>query len=73
MNREKGTEIIVDWEDDTSVKMSAAQLYDLIFEGNNQWMISANGTIFTYEFEAIIPGLLKRWYADRQEMQQKND
>ena len=71
MNREKGTEIIVDWEDDTSVKMSAAQLYDLIFEGNNQWMISANGTIFTYEFEAIIPGLLKRWYAERQEMQQK--
>ena len=71
MNKEKGTEIIVDWEDKTSVRMSAAQLYDIIFEGNNKWMLSANGTIFTYEYEAIIPGLLKRWYAERQEMQQK--
>ena len=51
--------------------MSAAQLNDVIFEGNNKWMLSANGTIFTYEYEAIIPGLLKRWYAERQEMQRK--
>ena len=71
MKKEKGTEIIVDWEDKTSVRMSAAQLYDIIFEGNNKWMLSANGTIFTYEYEAIIPGLLKRWYAERQEMQRK--
>ena len=71
MAKEKGTEIIVDWQDGTSVKMSAAQMYDLVFESNNQWMLSANGTIFTYEFEAIIPGLLKRWYAERKEMQRK--
>ena len=51
--------------------MSAAQLYELIFDGNNKWMLSANGTIFTYEYEAIIPGLLKRWYAERKEMQKK--
>jgi len=71
MKQDKATEIIVDWEDGTSVKMSAAQLYDVIFDGNNQWMLSANGTIFTYEYEAIIPGLLKRWYAERKEMQKK--
>src|SRR6056300_1730177 len=71
MNQEKGTEIIVDWEDKTSVRMSAAQLYEIVFDGNNKWMLSANGTIFTYEYEAIIPGLLKRWYAERQEMQKK--
>ena len=71
MNQEKGTEIIVDWADNTSVRMSAAQLYDVIFDGKNKWMLSANGTIFTYEFEAIIPGLLKRWYAERTEMQRK--
>jgi DNA polymerase elongation subunit (family B) len=34
-------------------------------------MLSANGTIFTHEFEGIIPGLLKRWYAERKEMQAK--
>ena len=71
MNQEKGTEIIVDWEDKTSVRMSAAQLYEIIFDGNNKWMLSANGTIFTYEHEGIIPGLLKRWYAERKEMQRK--
>ena len=46
MNKEKGTEIIVDWEDKTRVRMSAAQLYEIIFDGNNKWMLSANGTIF---------------------------
>ena len=55
MNKERGTELIVDWSDGTSVRMSAAQLYDVVFDGNNKWMLSANGTIFTYEFEAIIP------------------
>ena len=71
MKQDKATEIIIDWADGTSVKMSAAQLYDIIFDGKNKWMLSANGTIFTYEFEAIIPGVLKRWYAERQEMQRK--
>jgi hypothetical protein len=71
MNKDKGTELIIDWEDGTSVRMSAAQLYDLVFDGNRQWMISANGTIFTYEFEGVIPGLLKRWYAERKDMQKR--
>ena len=71
MKQDRATEIVVDWADGTSVKMSAAQLYEIVFDGNNQWMLSANGTIFTYEFEGIIPGLLKRWYAERQEMQRK--
>jgi DNA polymerase elongation subunit (family B) len=43
----------------------------LIYESNQPWMLSANGTIFTYEKEGIIPGLLKRWYAERKEMQAK--
>ena len=34
-------------------------------------MLSANGTIFTYEKEGVIPGLLKRWYKERKEMQAK--
>ena len=71
MKKDKATEVVIDWADETSVKMSAAQLYEIIFDGNNQWMLSANGTIFTYEFEGVIPGLLKRWYAERQEMQRK--
>ena len=71
MNKEVGREITIDWENGGSDTLSAAQVYDLIFENNQPWMISANGTIFTYKTEGIIPGLLKRWYAERKEMQAK--
>jgi DNA polymerase elongation subunit (family B) len=43
----------------------------MIFDSNQPWILSANGTIFTYEKEAVIPGLLKRWYAERKDMQKK--
>jgi DNA polymerase elongation subunit (family B) len=71
MSREVGREITIDWEGGGSDTLSGAQVYDLIFESNQPWMVSANGTIFTYENEGIIPGLLKRWYAERKEMQAK--
>jgi DNA polymerase elongation subunit (family B) len=71
MNKEIGTEITIDWEDNTSDILSAAQVYQLIFDSNQPFMLSSNGTIFTYEKEGIIPGLLKRWYAERKEMQAK--
>jgi hypothetical protein len=71
MNQEIGTDITIDWENGDSDVLSAAEVYRLIFESNQPWMLSANGTIFTYEKEGIIPGLLKRWYAERKEMQAK--
>ena len=71
MNKEIGTEITVDWEDGRSELMSAAEVYKMIFESNASLLISANGTIFTYEKEGIIPGLLKRWYSERKDMQAK--
>ena len=71
MNREVGRDIVIDWEEGGSDTLSAAQIQDLIFNSNQPWMLSANGTIFTYEKEGIIPGLLKRWYAERREMQAK--
>ena len=71
MNKEVGREITIDWEGGGSDTLSAAQVYDLIFDSNQPWMMSANGTLFTYEKEGIIPGLLKRWYAERKEMQAK--
>ena len=72
MAREVGRQITIDWEgNDKHDTISAAQVYDLIFESNQPWMLSANGTIFTYEKEGVIPGLLKRWYKERKEMQAK--
>jgi len=71
MNQEIGTDITIDWENGDVDVLSAAEVYRLIYESNQPWMLSANGTIFTYEKEGIIPGLLKRWYAERKEMQAK--
>jgi len=71
MARDKAQQIIIDWEDGTTAVLSGAQIYELIFESNNPWMLSANGTIFTHEKEGIIPGLLARWYKERKEMQKK--
>jgi DNA polymerase elongation subunit (family B) len=71
MAQEIGTDITIDWENGESDMLSAAEVYRLIFESNQPWMLSANGTIFTHEKEGIIPGLLKRWYAERKEMQAK--
>jgi DNA polymerase elongation subunit (family B) len=71
MNKEVGREINIDWEGGGSDTLSAAQAYDLIFDSNQPWMISANGTIFTYETEGVISGLLARWYKERKEMQAK--
>jgi DNA polymerase elongation subunit (family B) len=71
MNQERGTILTVDYEDGRSVEMSAAEIWKLIFDSHKPWMLSANGTIFTYEKEGVIPGLLTRWYSDRKSMQKK--
>ena len=71
MEQQIGTDITIDWENGDSDVLSAAEVYRLIYESNQPWVLSANGTIFTYEKEGIIPGLLKRWYAERKDMQTK--
>jgi len=72
MNRDRAEEITIDWENGDVTVHSAAEVYELIFNSHKPWILSANGTIFTYEKEGIIPGLLKRWYAERKEMQKKS-
>ena len=69
MDKRKDISINVDWEDGKSDVMSGAEIYKMVFDSNNPMMISANGTIFTSEFEGVIPGLLARWYKERKEMQ----
>ena len=69
IEQKPGTEITIDWQDGEETVHSAADVWQMIFDSNQPWMLTANGTIFTYEREAVIPGLLKRWYAERKEMQ----
>jgi DNA polymerase elongation subunit (family B) len=71
MSKDKATDITIDWENGRSDVLSGAQIYELIFESKQPWMLSANGTIFTHEEEGIIPGLLKRWYSERKDLQKK--
>ena len=67
-----GTEITIDWEGDQgSTVHSAEDVWKIIFESNQPWTLSANGTIFKYDMKGIIPGLLERWYAERKELQSK--
>jgi DNA polymerase elongation subunit (family B) len=71
MEQQRGTEITIDWQDGDETVHSAAEVWKIVFDSNQPWIISANGTIFTFEREGIIPGLLKRWYAERKDMQAK--
>jgi DNA polymerase elongation subunit (family B) len=69
MNQECGTEITIDWENGTSEAYSAKQIYKMVFDSNTPWTLSANGTLFTLETKGVVPGLLERWYRERQELQ----
>jgi len=69
MEKKKDIALTVDWEDGRTDVLSGAEIYQLIFDSHMPWMLSANGTIFTTEFEGVIPGILKRWYAERKDMQ----
>ena len=69
MEKRKDVSITVDFENGDSRVMSGAEINKLIFDSNMPWMLSSNGTIFTTEFEGVIPGILKRWYSERKELQ----
>ena len=69
MAKRKDIAITVDFENQESQVMSGAEIYKLIFDSNMPWMLSSNGTIFTTEFEGVIPGILARWYSERKELQ----
>jgi DNA polymerase elongation subunit (family B) len=71
MDQNRGMEIVIDWEGGESSTHSGAEVWHMLFDSNQPWVLSANGTIFTYEREGVIPGLLKRWYAERKQMQAK--
>jgi DNA polymerase elongation subunit (family B) len=71
MARDKEVPLVLDMEDGTSIDTSGAELYDLIFKKGMPWALSSNGTIFTFEKQGVVPGILERWYAERKELQAK--
>ena len=71
MEQNRGTEITIDWQDGDNTTHSAAEVWNMIFNSNQPWILTANGTIVTYERKGVVPGLLERWYAERKELQAK--
>lgn len=71
MSKDKDELLYIDFENDESYQATGAEIYELIFNGGQPWIITANGTIFTYEKQGIVPGLLERWYSERKELQAK--
>jgi len=71
MNKEVGTEITIDWEDGNCETYSAAEIFRMVFDSNQTWCLSANGTLFTLDTQGVVPGLLEQWYKERQELQAK--
>ena len=69
MEKKKDVSLTVDFENGDSEILSGAEVYKLIYDSNQPWMLTANGTILTNEFDGVIPGLLKRWYQERKELQ----
>ena len=61
----------VDFENGDSFEATGAEIYEMVFNSGQPWLITANGTIFTYEKKGIVPGLLERWYDERKAMQKK--
>jgi len=71
MEQQRGTEVTIDWQNGEKTVHSAAEVWNMVFNSNQPWMLTANGTIVTYERKGVIPGLLERWYAERKELQAK--
>ncbi len=61
----------LDMEDGSELDVTGADVYNLIFNSGQPWCISSNGTIFKTDVAGVIPGLLERWYVERQELQAK--
>ena len=71
MEQQRGTDLTIEWEGGEETVHSGAEIWHMIFDSNQPWILSANGTILTHEKEGVIPGLLKRWYSERKDMQAK--
>ena len=69
MEQKRGVEVTIDWADGTEDVFSGHEVYNMIFKSNQSWILSANGTIFSYERKGVVPGLLERWYAERKQLQ----
>ena len=66
MNKESNS-LTIDFEDGQSIELEAKDIYEWIF--TQDYILSANGTIFNLKTEGIVPKLLSDWYSGRKQYQ----
>jgi DNA polymerase elongation subunit (family B) len=69
MAKDQETLLYIDFENGEELPATGAEIYQIIFESGQPWVLTSNGTIVNQEKKGIIPGLLERWYAERKELQ----
>ena len=71
MAKDTETQLYIDFENGEELMATGAEIYSIIFESGQPWVISSNATIIKQDIKGIIPGLLERWYAERKVMQKE--
>jgi DNA polymerase elongation subunit (family B) len=71
MNQDTKTPLWIDFENGEELSCNGKEIYEIIFNGPHNWVLSANGTIIDQTKTGVIPGLLTRWYNERKVMQAK--
>ena len=69
MDKDTKTQLWIDFENGEELMATGAEIYSIIFESGQPWVISSNATIIKQDTKGIIPGLLERWYAERKVLQ----
>ena len=67
--KDKTTIMNLDMENGEVHEVTGAEAFDLVYNSDLPWAISANGTVFKQDIQGIIPSLLERWYAERKVLQ----
>mgnify|MGYP003624410729 FL=1 len=71
MAKDTKTQLWIDFENGEEMMATGAEIYQIVFESGQPWVISSNATIIRQDKKGIIPGLLERWYAERKVMQKE--
>lgn len=70
MRQDKNFIVTIDWDTGwDTVTCSAFEAYELIFKSGQEWVLTANGTIFDNTKKGLIPTIFEEWYANRKKQQ----
>ena len=71
IEKDDQTLLTIDFENGEELQGTGAEIYSIIFESGQPWVLTSNGTIVNQDRKGIIPGLLERWYSERKQLQKK--